>query len=94
MDYLRAQVIIQGYVQGVAFRASTRDQAERLGVTGWVRNLPDGTVEALFEGEKKKVEDIIAWCRRGPLGARVAEVEIIREPYRGEYDHFTIRHGM
>lgn len=94
MDYLRAQVIIHGLVQGVAFRAYTRSQATALGVKGWVRNLPDGTVEALFEGEKKKVEEMLAWCRQGPSGARVMQVDITREPYRGEFKQFDIRYGI
>jgi len=93
VDYLRAQVIIHGIVQGVFFRASTRDEARRIGVGGWVRNLPDGTVQALFEGEKKKVEEMIGWCHKGPPGARVTKVEIFRDPYQGEYKQFDIRYG-
>ncbi len=93
MEYLRVKVIIHGIVQGVFFRASTRDEAIRTGVGGWVRNLPDGTVQALFEGEKKKVEEIIGWCHKGPPGARVDKVEIEWETYRGEYRLFDIRYG-
>jgi acylphosphatase len=93
METLRAEVIIHGLVQGVFFRASTRDEAIRLGVGGWVRNLPDGRVQALFEGEKKKVEEIIGWCHKGPSGARVRKVEIFWETYKGEYMHFDIRYG-
>src|SRR5512135_1953028 len=91
MEHLRAQVIIHGIVQGVFFRASTRDEAMRIGVGGWVRNLPDGTVEALFEGEKKKVEELLGWCHKGPLGAQVSRVDVFWEPYRGEYHQFDIR---
>ncbi len=93
MEYLRAKVVIHGIVQGVFFRASTRDEAIRIGVGGWVRNLSDGTVQALFEGEKKKVEEILAWCHKGPPGARVDKVEIVWETYRGEYRLFDIRYG-
>lgn len=93
MDRLRAHVIIQGLVQGVYFRASTRDEAARLGVTGWVRNLSDGSVEAVFEGEKKKVEEIVGWCHKGPPGARVTKVDISWEPYKGEFARFEIRYG-
>ncbi len=93
MEYLRAQVIIDGIVQGVFFRAATRDEAIRIGVGGWVRNLSDGTVQALFEGEKNKVESIIAWCHQGPQGARVDRVQIFWEPYVGEFKHFEIRYG-
>jgi acylphosphatase len=92
-DHLRAHVVVQGRVQGVWFRASTKDEADRIGVTGWVRNLPDGSVEAVFEGETKKVEEIVGWCHRGPSGAQVAKVEITWEPYAKEFGHFDIRYG-
>ena len=92
-EYLRAHVVVHGYVQGVWFRASTKDAADRLGVTGWVRNLPDGSVEAVFEGAAKKVEEIVGWCHRGPAGAKVDNVEIQWEPYKKEFGHFDIRHG-
>ena len=65
MDTLRAHVIVHGLVQGVWFRASTKEEAIRMGVNGWVRNMPDGTVEALFEGEKKKEEERVGWWRKG-----------------------------
>lgn len=91
-ENLRAHVVIQGFVQGVYFRASTRDEAVRLGVGGWVRNLPDGSVEALFEGEKKKVEEIVAWCYNGPAGAKVMKVDLKWETYKGEYKHFDVRY--
>ncbi len=93
MDGLRAHVIVHGLVQGVWFRASTREEALRIGVTGWVRNLPDGSVEALFEGEKKKVEEIVGWCHRGPSGAEVSSVDISWEKFRGEFSQFDIRYG-
>jgi acylphosphatase len=92
-EHLRAHVIVHGLVQGVWFRSSTRDEADRLGVSGWVSNLPDGSVEAVFEGDKKKVEEIVGWCHRGPSGAKVSKVEIVWEPYRKEFDHFDIRYG-
>jgi len=93
MEHLRAQVTIHGFVQGVWFRQSTKDEANRIGVGGWVMNLPDGTVQALFEGEKKKVEEIVGWCHRGPSGARVSKVEINWEPFTGNFKHFEVRYG-
>jgi acylphosphatase len=92
-DHLRAHVIVQGWVQGVWFRASTKEEADRIGVRGWVRNLPDGSVEAVFEGETKKVEEIIGWCHRGPSGAKVNKVDIAWEAPTGEFGHFDIRYG-
>lgn len=94
MDMLRAHVIIEGLVQGVFFRAGTREEAVRLGVRGWVRNLPDGTVEAVFEGEKKAVEAMVGWCHGGPSGAAVRKVNLSWEPYRGEFAGFEIRYGI
>ena len=92
-ENLRAHVIIQGLVQGVFFRSSMKEKALQLGVGGWVRNLPDGGVEALFEGEKKKVEELVAWCYKGPPGARVMKVDLGWEPYKGEFRHFDVRYG-
>ncbi len=93
MEHLRAHVIIHGLVQGVWFRASTKDEALRIGVYGWVRNFRDGSVEAVFEGEKKKVEEILGWCHRGPAGASVGRVDIKWEAYKGEFGSFEIRYG-
>jgi acylphosphatase len=92
-DTLRAHVIVHGQVQGVWFRQSTKDEADRLGVTGWVRNLPDRSVEAVFAGERSKVEEIVGWCHRGPAGADVSSVDVSWEPYRQESGHFEIRYG-
>jgi acylphosphatase len=68
--------LVSGRVQGVFFRSSCADLARRLGVGGWVRNLPDGRVEAAFEGRGPDVESMVAWCRRGPAGARVDRVDL------------------
>ena len=92
-EFLRAHAVIHGRVQGVFFRASTREEALRIGVGGWVRNLPDGSVEALFEGATLKVEEILGWCHKGPPGARVSGVDIAFEPFKGEFKHFEIRYG-
>ena len=86
----RVHAEIHGIVQGVFFRESTRRQAERHGVTGWVRNRGDGSVEAAFEGEAADVDAVVAWCERGPLGAEVEEVRAVEEPYRGEFVRFAV----
>lgn len=88
----RAHVFISGDVQGVFFRANTRDTAVRLGLTGWVRNIPDGRVEAVFEGEKEKVEKALEFCRTGPAGAAVNEADVKWGDYKGEFEVFEIRH--
>ena len=76
----RVRVVVRGRVQGVAFRAYTADEARRAGVTGWVRNRPDGSVEAAFEGPSPAVEALLAFVRRGPRAARVDSVDIYEEP--------------
>lgn len=90
-EHGRAHLIITGRVQGVFFRMETRRAAERLGVTGWVRNLPDGTVEAVFEGTLDAVQKTIEWCRTGPRMAEVNEVRISWAQHSGEFDRFSIR---
>ena len=72
----RARVVVSGVVQGVFFRTETRDRARSLGVAGWIRNVPDGTVEAAFEGDDERVDSMVEWCRRGPSGASVEQVEV------------------
>ena len=75
----RVRVRIHGRVQGVFFRAEARSRAESLGLAGWVRNAPDGSVEALFEGDPVRVDSMVEWCRRGPSGAHVNEIEVLEE---------------
>ncbi len=76
-------MIVRGLVQGVYFRASVRDRARSLGVAGWARNLPDGGVEAAFEGPPEAVESMVEYCRRGPGSAVVQEIEVTRERPEG-----------
>ena len=90
MENARAHVIIEGRVQGVFFRYHTEEMALRLGLKGWVKNRPEGSVEALFEGDRDKVHQIIEWCHRGPAQARVIRVHQTWEDYRGEFDDFSI----
>ncbi|MEP6909157.1 MAG: acylphosphatase [Actinomycetota bacterium] len=80
----RAEVVIRGSVQGVFFRAETRDRARSLGVAGSVRNAPDGTVRAAFEGGEEQVESMVEWCRRGPAGAEVDDVDVTWVEPQGE----------
>ena len=77
-------------VQGVCFRMETRAEAQRLGVSGYVRNMPDGSVEAVAEGDPAAVESLIDWCRRGPPLARVRDVVVVEEEPTGREDGFRI----
>ncbi|HTY75250.1 MAG TPA: acylphosphatase [Candidatus Nanoarchaeia archaeon] len=89
---IRAHVFISGRVQGVLFRGRTMQEAVRLNVTGWVRNLPDGRVEAVFEGEKKVVDEMLDFCREGPRDAVVLGVDVSWDSFKGEFKDFKIRH--
>jgi acylphosphatase len=80
---IRRRAIVHGHVQGVFFRDTTRRQATAHGVTGWVMNRPDGTVEAVFEGEPEAVEAMLAFCQEGPRGAQVDRIEISEEDPEG-----------
>lgn len=91
MKPIRASVRIRGRVQGVSFRYFTRRTAEGHGVTGWVRNLPDGDVEGVFEGKESDVRAVVEWCRRGPEGARVDQIEVDWEKPTGEFADFQVR---
>jgi len=92
MAQRRAHVTIKGHVQGVYFRSSTRDRAKRFGVDGWVKNLANGDVEGVFEGEEEDVKRLISWCRQGPPRARVDEVEVNWEKPQEDFNSFRIRY--
>ena len=85
----RARVVIRGRVQGVFFRVETRERARSLGLAGWVRNNPDGTVEAVFEGDRDHVDSMLVWCRRGPAAADVEDVEVEWTEPRNEHGFAT-----
>lgn len=89
---VRAHIFVSGRVQGVFFRSETKYEAIRHRVTGWIRNLPDGRVEAVFEGEEKSVKELIEFCRRGSPGARVSHVEVLWENYTGKFRDFEIKY--
>ena len=89
---IRAHVIVIGKVQGVFYRAETASKAKQLNLTGWVRNLPDGRVEAIFEGEEINVRKMIDFCRRGPPNAYVVDVNVRQHDWKGEFEKFTVRY--
>ncbi len=90
MKKVRAHVVIDGRVQGVCFRMDARRAALEQGVKGWVRNLPDGRVEALFEGDETDVQSMLKWCEAGPPLARVTDVSLNWETYTGEFGSFDV----
>ena len=92
MEKVRARVLIEGRVQVVFFRYHTQETALTLGLKGWVKNRRDGRVEAVIEGDKEKVDQIIQWCHRGPSEAKVTKVHLGWEDYIGEFDDFTINY--
>jgi acylphosphatase len=90
MEKVRARIIIEGRVQGVFFRHHTEEMAFKWGVKGWVKNRRDGRVEAVFEGDQERVDQIIQWCHRGPSEARVTKVYLTWEIYAGEFEDFSV----
>ena len=83
-------IYVSGRVQGVFYRSNTRKKALELGLKGWVRNLPDGRVEAVVEGEENQVDRLIQWCRRGPPSAVVTGLEVEKETPKGEFETFRV----
>ena len=86
------QINISGRVQGVCFRASARDEAKRIGVSGWVRNLSDGSVELFMQGPEEKVNRLLSWCYQGPAGASVTDVDYVEKPVDPSINTFTIKY--
>jgi acylphosphatase len=93
MAQKRIHLVVRGRVQGVFFRASAQREARQLGLTGWVKNRPDGSVEAVAEGEEDQVKDFLAWAQHGPTTARVDNVETKWRSYTGEFSDFRIAGG-
>ena len=89
-DKVRVRLRVEGRVQGVFFRASMQEQAKQLGVKGWVRNCSDGSVEVAAEGARSQIDELIAWCRHGPRGAEVGDVQIEWQEFKAEFTDFRI----
>ena len=90
MNNIRVRLVIEGRVQGVWFRDSTRREAVSLGLCGWVKNRPDGAVEVLAEGPENQARKLVSWCHHGPPVATVARVHETQEEWKGEFDSFDI----
>ena len=92
MTEKHVHIYISGFVQGVFFRANSVRNAKLLGVTGWVKNLPDGRVEIMAEGNERIIDQMIEWCKKGPRGAKVENIHIENLPYNGEFNDFIIHY--
>jgi len=92
MSKKRVHVFVEGKVQGVFFRATTRDNAVKRDIGGWVKNLPDGRVEAVFEGDEEMVDEMIDFCWEGPERAEVTNVEVRSEQYKNEFGGFKVKY--
>ena len=88
---IRATLRVTGQVQGVNFRSSTKVEADALGLCGWVRNLPDNSVEVVIEGPEAMVQQLVDWCRRGPAWARVDDMTVEWQATNGEFVGFAVR---
>ncbi len=93
MTKKRIHVYVSGRVQGVYYRQNALKVAADLGVYGWTKNLNDGRVELLIEGDKDAVETMVEWCKKGPMFARVSQLQCLEEEYKGEYDNFSVKHN-
>ena len=87
----RVHLIITGRVQGVWYRSYTKDKAQKIGLTGWIRNLENGDVEAIFEGEEKAIEEMIVWCYSGSPLAEIDDIQTMYEKFSDEFEEFTIQ---
>jgi len=87
---VRAHIFVTGRVHGVFFRENTRERANSFGITGWIKNIDDDQVEAVLEGNREKVENIIQWAGKGPMLARVTKIDVRWEEYKGEYNNFEV----
>ena len=88
----RVNIIISGRVQGVWFRASTKQKADQLGITGWVRNNSNGCVEAVFEGDEETIQEMLEWCHQGPTYAKVKDVKVTKSTPTNDFEGFSIRY--
>lgn len=94
IEKIRVHLFVSGRVQGVFFREKTRRKAEKLGVFGWVKNLKDGRLEAVFEGSRQEVEKMLKWAKRGPFFAEVKKLDFENEEYKGEFSTFEIQYDL
>ena len=92
MEKIRIHAFVSGLVQGISYRYYTKQFADKLGLKGWVKNLPDGRVEVIAEGNEKEINEMIKFLENGPEDAKILDLEIKKEEYKGEFKHFDIIH--
>ena len=93
-EKVRAHVFVSGRVQGVLFRESCKKKADKFAVSGWIKNLPDNRVEAVFEGERENVDKMVNWARKGPIWAKIDDFSVIWDNYQAEFKGFEIRYDL
>ena len=93
-EKIRAHIFASGKVQGVWYRESARKKTEKMSITGWIKNLSDGRVEAIFEGSKGNVEKMVNWARKGPIWAKIEALDVVWEDCLGEFEGFEIRYDF
>jgi len=93
-EKIRAHIYVSGRVQGVYYRETSKKTAEKLGISGWIKNLKDDRVEGVFEGDKSKVEKMVSWSRKGSFWASVDSFDVIWEDYKSEFSNFEIRYDI
>lgn len=93
-EKVRVHALISGKVQGVFFRGSAKEKAEKLGISGWIKNLRDGRVEAIFEGDKENINKMIEWAKKGPIGAKIEDFNLSWEDYKGDFSEFSIEYDI
>lgn len=93
-EKVRVHIFVSGRVQGIFFRENTKKKAEKLAISGWVKNLRDGRLEAVFEGDRENIEKMVNWAKKGPIWAKIDDFSLVWEDYVGEFKDFEIRYDL
>jgi len=93
-EKMRVHIFVSGRVQGIFFRENTKKKAEKLAISGWVKNLRDGRLEAIFEGDRENIEKMVNWAKKGPIWAKIDDFSLVWEDYLGQFKDFEIRYDL
>jgi len=93
-EKMRVHIFVSGRVQGIFFRENTKKKAEKLAISGWVKNLRDGRLEAVFEGDRENIEKMVNWAKKGPIWAKIDDFSLVWEDYQGEFKEFSIEYDI